>query len=300
MRKNALIICCFTCAAGAIGAFCRWLQNQIAFDSAGLSKNSPWNYFVALVLVAAALCFWFFVRKYSDSGLVMEKDFYSVFRGSTRFFVTGAWLIGAAMIFGGLILIATMGDDLPQVLYRAIAILGILSGVAFPLMATGSEKRLSPGLNSLFATVPVLLFCLWLITSYKQNSTNPTVWAYAVEILAAAGSLLAFFYCAGYPYGRARPRSSLYFSMLGAFLCVVTLADDRGFGLQLMFFSAAAMQLFWAWMIVSNMHNPEPETETDTNTEPAFSAGGEAAPAAPDSTSVDRILDEFHEDEQKL
>ena len=287
MRKNALIICTFTCAFGAIGAFCRWLQVQIAFDEAGLSVSSMWNYIVPIVLIAAAVCFYAFVSKYRRAGLTMTADFYDTFQGSTKFFVPGAWILGAMMIFGGMVLIATLPDTLNKVLYRVLAGLAVLTGIAFPLTATGSQKRFEPGVNSLFATFPVLLFCLWLITSYKQNSTNPTVWAYAVEILALAAALLAFFYFAGYPYGRPRPGKSLYFSMLGSFLCIVALADDRNFGLQLMLVAAAGMQLFWAWMIVSNMYKPEEK--------PAETAEDAAVP----TVNVDRIIDEFHDEEQQ-
>ena len=98
MRKNALSICCFTCAAGAIGAFCRWLQNQLAFDETGLSAASAWNYIVPLVLIAAAVCFYCIVARYKRSGLEMTTDFYGTFDGSTRLFVPLAWVIGAAML----------------------------------------------------------------------------------------------------------------------------------------------------------------------------------------------------------
>ena len=55
MRKNALTLCCFTCAAGAVGAFCRWLQNQLAFDSDGLSTKSSLNWLVALVIIIVVM-----------------------------------------------------------------------------------------------------------------------------------------------------------------------------------------------------------------------------------------------------
>jgi hypothetical protein len=290
MQKNALTTCCFTCAAGAIGAFCRWLQNQLAFDESGLSVQSVWNYAVPLIIIAAAICFYSFVAKYKRSGLVMTTDFYDTFSGSNRIFIPTVWFVGAIMIFGAMILFATVPDGVGSILYRILAGFGILSGISFGVTAVGARRRYEPGLVCVFATVPVIQFCLWLITSYKQNSTNPTVWVYAVEILAIAAALLAFYYFAGYPYGRAKPYSSLYFAMLGAFLCIVALADDRNFGLQLMLASAICMQLLWIWMIVSRMHKPEepePEAEPSSDSVPVT------------DVNVSSILEEFHNGEEK-
>ena len=294
MRKNALILCCFTCAAGAIGAFCRWLQNQLAFDKSGLSVPSFWNYIVPLVILAAAICFYSFVAKYKRSGLVMSTDFYDTFNSSNPLFIPAAWIIGILMIIGAMILIATCADNLSTVLYRILAGLGLLSGISFGLTAVGARRKYEPGLVCVFVTAPIIQFCLWLIASYKQNSTNPTVWVYAVEILAIAAALLAFYYFAGYPYGRAKPYNSLYLAMLGAFLGIVALADDRNFGLQLMLVSAISMQLLWACMIVSHRRKPaEPEPDSKT-------VSGAAPAAAPETdASVNSIIEEFRDGEQK-
>jgi fluoride ion exporter CrcB/FEX len=157
MRKNALTICCFACAAGAIGAFCRWLQNQLAFDESRTFKAEPAE-------------------------------------------------------------------------------------------------------------------------------------SYAVEILAIAAALLGFYYMAGYAFGRVKPRSALYFDMLGAFLCIVSLADDGNFGEKLMFAAAASMLLFWAWMIVENLYLPEP-------------AAPEAVPEPPEAPisehDIPSIIEEVKSEEKQ-
>ncbi len=257
MRKNALTLCCFTCAAGAVGAFCRWLQNQLAFDSDGLSTKSFLNWVVALVIIAAAAGFYFFVRRIKKSGLVPAEDFGSAFRGSTRLYLPAAWVIGALMMVGALFLFANGANESSHTLLRILAVLSVFSGIFFPLAAQSTVKSADSGLVCLYLTLPVVQFCFWLITCYKQNSTNPAVWAYAVAILAIAAALLGFYYLAGYPYGRAKPYSFLYFSMLGSFMCIMSLADNRNFGEKLMFAAAAAMLMFAAWMVVSNMRPPQ-------------------------------------------
>jgi hypothetical protein len=258
MRKNALTICCFSCAAGAIGAFFRWLQNQLAFEESGLSKHSPLNAAVALVIAAAAVWMYFLVRHYMKSGLRPREDFGPALRGTTKLYSPVSWVIGALMLLGGLILFVTGTDMANPILVRVLAALTVLSGVFFPLaMSAARNDGPAPGAVCLYLTLPVAQFCIWLITCYKQNSTNPVVWQYAVEIIAISAALLGFYYLAGYAFGRPSPYKSLYFDMFGAFMCIMSLADDASFGEKLMFISAAAMLLFTAWMNIANMYQPE-------------------------------------------
>jgi hypothetical protein len=290
MRKNALTICCFACAAGAIGAFCRWLQNQLAFDEAGLSKQSPLNFVVALVLIGAAVWMYFLAGKFKKAGFAAHTGLKEALGGSTRFCLPAAWIIGALMLFGGLVLFVTGEDEASPMLVRILAALSLFGGVFFPLSASAAVNGRETGVTCLFMTVPVVQFCFWLITCYKQNSTNPVLWAYAVEILAIAAALLGFYYMAGYAFGRVKPRSALYFDMLGAFLCIVSLADDGNFGEKLMFAAAASMLLFWAWMIVENLYLPEP-------------AAPEAVPEPPEAPisehDIPSIIEEVKSEEKQ-
>ena len=55
MQKKSLETSCYVCEAGAFGVFFRWLQDQMAFDEAGLADRSVVNYLVPLLVLAAAL-----------------------------------------------------------------------------------------------------------------------------------------------------------------------------------------------------------------------------------------------------
>lgn len=83
------------------------------------------------------------------------------------------------------------------------------------------------------------------------------VWSYAPEILAIACSLLSFYYVAGHAYGRGKPFATIFFCNFGAFLCFVTLPDERLIAQQIMFFGIAGMQLFLSWMLVSGLRRRE-------------------------------------------
>ena len=63
MQKKSLEISCYVCGAGAFGVFFRWLQDQMAFDEAGLAERSVFNYLVPLAILAAALLFNRFIEQ---------------------------------------------------------------------------------------------------------------------------------------------------------------------------------------------------------------------------------------------
>ena len=109
----------------------------------------------------------------------------------------------------------------------------------------------------LASTLPIALCCFWLIVSYRQDAVTSVVWSYAPEILAISCSLLAFYYVAGHAYGRARPFATIFFCSLGAFLCFVTLPDERLIAQQIMFVGMAGMQLFLSWMLISGLRRRE-------------------------------------------
>lgn len=289
IRKNALPICCYVCAFGAFGAFFRWLQNQIAVDhTTGVQNHSMWNVLVPLMLIAAAVVFYLIIRRRMDTH-VFAMGMHDTFRATTPIHDSAALCIGVIIAAGGLItLIATRLD--PQAgSYRFIGLMSILTGITFPAICTTQKRHLSPGLISVFSVIPLVLFLFWLIICYMHNASIPNVWSYCIEILACCSVAVALYFVAGYPFGVPKPFSCLYSCMLGAFMCLVTLADNRYFGLQLILFGTAAMLLMYAWMIISNM-----KTADDSAKKAAMAAEKaiaeepekEAVPTVPDDTVI--------------
>lgn len=253
MRKNALIICSFVAALGVFGAFFRWLQNSISFDAeTGLMKPGLLNVLVpAAIIIAAGLFYYLIVRLRKTYAAL--SDMYSVFRGTSIFYPIFAWTIAVIVILGGFILMINSAESALHGMYFVIAVLAVFTGICFPMICTAARSRYSPAMVSLFTTLPIVLFALWLITCYKANASNPNTWVYAIEIIACCIVTAAFYFIAGYPYGRAKPYYALFFAMLGAYLCIMTLADSRYVGQQFIFLGTAGMLLMECWMITNNM-----------------------------------------------
>ena len=288
MRKNALIISCYVCALGAFGAFFRWLQIQIFYDPVtGIMSGSAWGILLPLMIIAVAVVFYSLIKKLLDRNLIPPVKLYDMFRGTTLVYPAVAWTIGIITALGGLVTAFSVRYDAQSVLYTLVGLLAIIGGMSFPLICTCSKRRFAPGFVSALMTVPVIMFIIWLIASYRQNATIASIWVYAVEILALCACLTAFFFTAGYAYGRVKPIESLFFTMFASFLCFMTLSDNRYTGLQLIVCGSIGMMLTEAWMIVSNMREKSAE---DAPAELSENASDEAELII--QTGIDEIIKE--------
>lgn len=267
MRKNALINSCYVCAAGAFGTFFRWLQNQSAFDAeSGLVQSSALNILVPLVIIAAAVLFYFLVKKIKSKNYDVPTDIFSVFCGTSILYPVSYYAIAFVTCLGGIITMFAVSEDSFSTVYRVIALLAVLCGLGFPVICSSRRKRYAPPIICAFMTVPIVMFCVWLIACYKVNSSNPTIWAFAIEVITICICILAFYYNAGFAFGKPSPYKALYISMLGAFMCITTLADTRYFGMQLIYLGAAGMLVTESWLIISNMRKL-PETAESKKSE---------------------------------
>ena len=279
--KNALIVSCFVCAAGSFGAFFHWLQNMLSYEKDSVSYlivPTAWPYIIPLYILAACVLFAALIKWLDKQGYTPPEDMRSTFHGKTLIFPAAMWVIGALEIIGGIVTLAGISptDDKPMLVL--IGLLAIASGLCFAPTCTSSKRRFSPGLVCVFMAFPILLFCAWLIYSYKTYSTLPEIWVYAIEVIGVCVCIFAFFFNAGYPADRAKPRRSMFFSMLGTFFCFMMLADSRSAGLQIILLASGVMLLAENWMIMSNSLSSEDREKLEKK-----NAAAEKAPAPEDS-----------------
>lgn len=271
MRKLALTMTCTTCVFSAFGVFSRWLQNMTAFEENGLYiSGSLWGIVLIILCIAAAATFFGFARYCKKNlGLTCAPDPGVAFGGTGMLRKVIYLVIALIMAAGSVMLLITAGDAETPLgvdfsgLLRILALLGLLSAGGFLGIAggaNGSETADGSPRQAGFclaATLPIAFCCFWLIVSYRQDAVTSVVWSYAPEILAIACSLLSFYYVAGHAYGRPKPFATVFFCQLGAFLCFVTLPDERLIAQQIMFVGTAGMQLFLSWMLISGLRRRE-------------------------------------------
>ena len=303
MQKKVLSNTVFVIAAGAFGAFFRWLQLQTSFEEeTGLIKAGALNYIVPLVLLCAAFLFYRLVKKEKDGPLAAPLTIADTFRGTGFVYALAFYAAAVLTAVGGFVTFLEAGGTAAPGLTLLLGLCAFVCGLSFPAVCKSSRKKYSPKLVSTLMTFPIVMFAIWLIGCYKVNASDPTLWAYAVEIVAICVVMAAFYFTAGVAFGRAQPYKAMFAAMLGAFLCISTLADSRIFGEQLMFLGIAVMLLTENGVILANMKEPAPaEEKPETPAAPApvtvtedsvvIKAGERDITAEPTITAPDRMSD---------
>ena len=261
MQKKSLEVSCYVCGAGAFGVFFRWLQDQMAFDDAGLAERSVFNYLVPLLILAAALLFNRFIEQAKSEKLYIPRDYCQALRNEGKLYTLARWVCGLVMVLGGVLLVSSCETDKDAKLMFILAGLAIASGLCYPLLLASANDKYGklrhPTLASAGATLPVLMFALWLIICYKQNALNSVLWSYLIEMASVIVALLAFFRAAGFAFGAVKSWPTLFNIMLGVMMCIMSLADERYMGMHVIMLGAALQLLLYVWVLIKNMQKKQ-------------------------------------------
>lgn len=273
MQKKSLEITCYVAGAGAFGVFLRWLQDQLAFDENGLSEPSVFNFLVPLMLLAAAWMFTRFINKIQDDKCYVPRDFCDALFNPGKLFAVARWAIGLLMCLGSVVLLMTSETDVDADFIRIICLLSFLSGLAFPFVlgSANYDEFANVRFVRLCMMMPILLFSAWLILCYKQNSYNSVVWSYVIEMATIIVALLAFFRIAGYAFFAPNWRKCMLAIMMGAAMCIMSLADERYMGMHIIMLSAALMLILYNWILFKNLRKKVKRSEIQ---EPQSDEGG--------------------------
>lgn len=262
-EKKALEITCYVLGAGAFSVFIRWLQLMLGFTD-GLADSTVFNLLVPLMVVVSGIVFLRFVDKFRNDRWYVPEDFYDALYNPGKLYSIVRWGLGVIMAIGGVILLISSETDKNADFLRVLALLGVLTGLTFPLVLTSANKphASSRKLVCYVSVIPVIFFCWWLVTIYKINANNPVTWEYGPEAFAVILSIIAFFRVAGFAFGTASPWRSMFFGMLASEVDIMVLADTRYVGLQAMFLAAALMLTLYNWVLITNLlQRPKPVRE---------------------------------------
>lgn len=244
MRKE-IMLPALAVAGGAVGfAFRRWELSAGFEPETGLAIPGAPSAVALMALsaaVAAALLFLCRGKHRSFSG---GYDAAFAARGNTVYLtamvlaaflllvsaVTNFFALPVAYAQAQAAVAAGNGQSSPLFAVLPRALLGILSAVSFfCVLSTGRNNYRGQGKGrySLPLLMPAYALCLWLIAAYQLRAGDPVRQDYLYELLAIITSLLGFYFTAGFSFERPKVFRSAFFSLLGVYFSLVTLADGH-------------------------------------------------------------------------
>ncbi|MBQ2597411.1 MAG: hypothetical protein II581_05865, partial [Oscillospiraceae bacterium] len=266
--KKSLELICYIAGAGAFGVFLRWMQLQLAFNELGLAEKSSFHAVLILFVVAAGVVFFRFVRGFEKARLYLPDSFSEAFSNPGRFYRIARIAAGLIVCAGSVLLYVQTGEDKHSGDYLVLSVLGLLSGIAFPLWLSRADggQETAPWLLCVLSFVPMLFLAAWMVVCYKLNTINSVIWSFGPELFAIGFTMFAFFRLGGWAFGRPKWQLCLFFCMLSASLCILNLADKRVLGLQIIFLGLAAELILCCWIMVANLQKGEAPPKKKTNT----------------------------------
>ncbi len=262
MEKKSLEITCYVCGAGAFSVFLRWLQDQLAFNDAGLAEKSVFHFLVPMFVLASAFVFLRFVDGFKARRFYVPDDFNEAFRNEGKLYTFLRWAIGLIMCLGAIMLLVQCEVDKQANFLRVLSIFGFLSGLSYPILLSAANKPVkNSGLLCILSLMPILLFAVWLITCYKMNDINSVVWSFSIEIITVIVAMLAFFRIAGFFFGVPMGNRSMFLAMLCGSMCIMVIADERYMGMQMMFLSASFQMILYNWIMIKNLRQRKAQYE---------------------------------------
>ena len=258
MRKKPLEICLYVAGAGAFGVFLRWLENQLAFNELGLADPSAFHILVPAFVVACAVVFRYFIRQMQRQRLYIPEETHAALGSSIRLHVLLRRAAGVVMLVGGLLLFAKSETEKYPGMLRLLAALAALSGIGFSFFLSEAEREEPrPAVLCPLSLLPALLYAVWLVYSYRENSINSVPLSYGLDMLTAIVAMVSFFRLAGLPFGTPKGPEILLGSMLTGTLCIMSLADERLMGMEIILLATAGQMLLITWILVQNLQQGE-------------------------------------------
>ena len=258
LQMTALENECYVLGAAAFGVFVRWLQVTAGTDDDGLFNNTVWNYLVPLLIIVSYFIFVGMVSKFKKARYFIDEEVSSALKNSGKLYKAIRIIIGSVVIAGGVLLFATCETDRQVTLLRILAALGILTGASF-IWLSGEYNNPEPDLKLMCvsSSLPIVLFSVWLITTYKSNDINSVVWGYCMEILGSCFAIFAFYRIAGFSFGSFDFSKLLRSTMFGTYMLIIELADSRNIGETVMLVGFIMMLVYYDWIIITNFHTRE-------------------------------------------
>ena len=244
--------------AGGFGGFLlrRW-ELSAAFDASGLAI--PWAPSSLLLilwslLIAGAILL--LCRKPLHAPKGYDDGFAAV--GNLYYLVLSAVAAVCLLLAGVLGLGGEFTGGAPGLLRMLLWVLCLVSCICVVSTVLANFRGAQRSFN-LILLAPAYTFCVWLVVAYQQRAADPVVQDYMYELFAIICALLAFYFTAGFSFGKAKVWPCAVFCLLSVYFGVVTLADGHETAQRLLVLFSVFYQLAAAAVLLNNTFAVRPK-----------------------------------------
>lgn len=286
MKKHVLIPAAALVGGGLAFAL-RLVENLTAYEAGtGLPlRGSHAHLLVLLMLLAAAVLLLALTRKLPREeapGPAFPGAFSTESAGLLTLPIMGVGLLavsGAVDLLAGLgmgpaaqaVILTAEGAVFPRssLLLGALAL--ISAACLFPAAASCRRGRRQDGANATgtLLLAPPICVVIRLVLTYRENSVDPTLAAYDVELLALVFLTLALYRLASFAFRSGRTDRFALYGGIAVVLCLVTLADGHLLGDTLFYVGGAVTLLGFLLLRLAAPDAPAEAAESDTPDPPA-------------------------------
>lgn len=264
MRKE-IILPGIAVIGGILGSIVRRWDLATAFepDTGLVIPHMPSTYVLlilsaAVVLVLALLCrgrHRSFPKGYDQAFCAKGNTVYITATILSAFLLLGAGVLFIWMFFTG---------ENTMITRLLLAILCVVSFGCAIFTGKNNYNGEGKGKYSFTLLMPAYTFCMWLIAAYQARAADPVILDYLYELFAIIGALLGLYFTAGFSFERAKVFRASYFSLLGIYFSLVTLADHHDMPTILLYGFAILYLLASVMVLLSNAGRPEGPRTLDT------------------------------------
>lgn len=251
MHKTSWTFAIYAFVTGAFAVFLRWLENKNCYEAeTGLFiSGSAISTLLVILLVVSAVGL--YLMALTRKGAPVSAE--TALKAKSPLCTALSAVMGLVLLGACLALFASAGGTKLPSLYRILAILGAAGGVCLFFAVRAVNEGRADAVCCFCFVVVTVFYCFWLIVCYKVHDSEPVIRAYAPELLAIVSGLLAWFYLAGVPFGKAKPVLTIFFCGMSFVLALAAMPDERHTALSLMLLAPSVCALALSWLMLRNI-----------------------------------------------
>lgn len=146
------------------------------------------------------------------------------------------------------------GDN--GMLQVVLAVCTVPAAAGLVLSARNAYRMRGRGREDPLLLLPVLLCCLWLLTAYRANASDPVTWHFLPLLLASALGTLFYLDCAGLAFGNGHARRMLWLGGMTMACSAVALASRPSPSMAFLLCSQLFAALAAMAVVPFNMRKP--------------------------------------------